>query len=309
MPTALVTGASGFVGSHLCEVLLARGVRVIGTFQPGFPAAAKHIEWVPWSLGDQVTLRNVLREHKPSHVYHLASPAHVPTAGQNPSGTIDAILTSTVKLLEVVREARSVERLLYASSAEVYAEPKDATPLAEDALIDPRSIYGICKSAASQWLMAQAPDLVTVVRPFNQIGPGQSPAFAIASFAEQLARIERKEAEPLLQVGNLDVVRDFSDVRDSALAHVLAAEKGRAGVTYNIASGVPTRVRDLLEAMLRVLSVKVSVDVDPRRVRPNEPPVIVGDATLIRRTTGWKPMSSAAEAALAALRLRLNSES
>jgi GDP-4-dehydro-6-deoxy-D-mannose reductase len=304
----LVTGASGFVGRHVVRALLDRGYDVVGTHAPGHPPAA--IEnaargaLVPWSLDEPIV--DLLRRVRPDHVYHLASPAHVPSAEQDRQRTIDHVLSASVRLLDAVRLMPSIRRVLYVSSAEVYAPPRDDRPLDEHAPQEPRSLYGVCKAAASQWLLAQAPDLVTVVRPFNQIGPGQSPLFAVASFAAQLAEIAQGKRAPELRVGNIDVERDFSDVRDTALAHVLALEKGAPGDTYNIASGKGRKLRALIDAMIARLGRPVEIAVDPARLRPGEPPHIVGDAALLMRTTGWAPTSSAEAAAVRAFEDLIN---
>lgn len=282
---------------------MARGYEVVATYHPEHvPKPHAAVRFVPWTLTDGPGFEKVLRETKPVHVYHLASPAHVPTAGKDPVGTVEQVLNATIRLLDAVRTVGGVERLLYAASSEVYALPSDDRPLAEDSPTAPRNIYGICKQAASQWLLSQAPEMVTVVRPFNQIGPGQSPMFAVASFAGQLKRVQRGELEPVLRVGNIDVERDFCDVRDTALGHVLALEKGKPGSVYNVCSGVPTKLRSLVDAMIKETGKQVAIEIDPARVRKGDPPRIVGDATRLKSDTGWAPKSTALQAAIDAFR-------
>ncbi|MCC6805905.1 MAG: GDP-mannose 4,6-dehydratase [Deltaproteobacteria bacterium] len=296
---ALVTGASGFVGRHLIAALASRGVEVVGTYHPEQAAPVGGATWVAWSLSDALTA--ILREHRPEHVYHLASPAHVPSAEADPAATKDAIVGASVRLCEAVRASGHVCRVLFASSAEVYARRDDGQPIDEDAPVAPVNTYGVCKLEAERRLLTDLPEIATIVRPFNQIGPGQSPLFAVASFAQQIARIGRGEAEPVLRVGNLDVERDFSDIRDTALAHVLALERGAAGRVYNIASGTPTSLRALVDAMIAKAGVAIRIEVDPARVRAGDTPRILGDATRLRRETGWEPRSTALRAAIDAL--------
>jgi GDP-4-dehydro-6-deoxy-D-mannose reductase len=179
-------------------------------------------------------------------------------------------------------------------------------PQSEKSAVAGYSAYGICKAAATQWVATMAKDFAVCVRPFNQIGPHQSPRFAVASFAHQIAAIARGEAAPILRVGNLDVERDFIHVADSSLAHIMALEKGEPGQIYNIASGEATCLRILVDHMIALSGVRIDIEVDPARLRTGDLRRIVGDATKLRAATGWKAKCTAFDAAADALRANMD---
>ncbi len=302
MTTVLVTGASGFIGSHLVPELARRGYTVVGTYFHQDEKRHAAADWRMWTLSDGAALERILAEVRPSSIIHLASPSHVPTSSRDPEGTIDAILKANVRFCAAVAAASFVERLVYVSSAEVYGRPRDESALVtEDHPTRPRSMYGICKLAAALWFQEALSERAIVLRPFNQIGPGQSPRFAISSFAHQIADMKLNRQPPTLVTGNIDVVRDWTDVRESVVAHVLALEKGRPGETYNICSGRGIALRALVEAMARAAGIPLELQVDPTRLRPGEPLRFVGDGDKLRRTTGWHATGDATVAAVEAV--------
>lgn len=203
-------------------------------------------------------------------------------------------LTSNVlvthHLLEAVRRAGMPCRVLITGSATVYAP--STSPLREEDPISPTSPYALSKLAQEQLgIRGWTEDGIDVIltRPFNHIGPRQSPTFAAPGMARQIALIERGAIEPLIKVGNLDAERDLTDVRDTVRAYSLLMERGTPGTIYNVASGTARTIRDVLDALVRRARVPVEICLDPQRLRPQDTPVIVGDATRLRQTTGWAP--------------------
>jgi GDP-4-dehydro-6-deoxy-D-mannose reductase len=200
---------------------------------------------------------------------------------------------ATHNLLDAVRRAGIACRVLVTGSAAVYAPSTE--PLREDDLLAPGSPYALSKLAQEQLALGTGRDdglEIIVTRPFNHTGPRQSPAFAAPGMARQIALIERGAAEPLMKAGNLDAQRDLTDVRDTVRAYDMLMDVGAPGSVYNVASGVARSVRAVLDALRRRSRTQVEVEVDPDLLRPNDPPVVVGDAGRLQAATGWSPAIS-----------------
>jgi GDP-4-dehydro-6-deoxy-D-mannose reductase len=197
----------------------------------------------------------------------------------------------TLHLLRACTSLRNVPRFLMVSTGEVYGKP-ESVPIDESGALRPRNPYAASKAAA-EILVRQMADAgqvpAVVVRAFNHTGPGQTPAFVCAAFADQVARIEAGLQDPVLRVGDLTPQRDFLDVRDVVRAHLLALCRGQVGETYNIASGTPHSIQSILETLIGLSSVKIDVETDPDRLRPTDTPVIAGNAARLRAMTGWAP--------------------
>jgi GDP-4-dehydro-6-deoxy-D-mannose reductase len=277
----LVTGHTGFVGRTL--------------FQSTIEPAASHA-WHLNALPDALDIRDpALVEHlqrdMPDAVLHLAARTNVEEAFRNPDDCFDVNFNGTRNLLRALRKVDFAGRLLYVSSGDCYgALPESALPVNEERPLRPRNPYAVSKTAAEalcyQW--SQTEDLnVVIVRPFNHIGPGQDTRFAIASFAEQIARIARGLIPPIIRTGNLDVTRDFTDVRDVLRAYFSLLEQGRSGEAYNVASGQETRLRDVLDWLLAMAGVTASIEIDSGRRRAAEQRRVVADVSKIKRDANW----------------------
>lgn len=277
----LVTGVSGFVGARLARLLLARGHQVAGTHladRPEMPGVELHEA----DLLDRPALAHAIAEADPDVVVHLAGFSHVGDGWARMPEYVEVNVGGTANLL-VLAAGR---RVLVASSAEVYGPvPEAEQPIREERPPDPCTPYGLTKLAAER---LAAPLGAVVVRLFNLVGPGQSPRFALPAFAAQLAAIARGEQEPVLRVGNLSARRDFVHVDDGAEALALLVERGAPGTVYNVASGHATSIGDALARLRAIAGVEADVVPELARMRPNDLPVLTGDATRLA-ALGWKP--------------------
>lgn len=296
----LITGAAGFVGSHLPQALTSAcggDVRIVATSK----AAGQHPAYgaiEALDVQDGAAVARAIEHHAPSHVIHLAGIAAPSAANANPRQAWDAHLGSALNLGEAILAHAPDCCLLHVGTGMVYGDSaKSGQPLGEDALLAPVDGYAASKAAADLALGAMAHRGLNCVRlrPFNHSGPGQTEAFVVPAFAMQIARIEAGLAPPLLQVGNLDAERDFLDVRDVTDAYALAARQTAAlapGAIFNVASGVPRRIGDVLEGLLALSRVKIEVASDPARMRPSDLPRIIGNADHAKERLGWSPLRS-----------------
>ena len=294
---AFVTGMGGFAGSHLAEALLRADYRVEGTVRPGgasdrieqrLPSATLH----PCDVRSSIALTEAVRKAKPDVVYHLAAATSVSEGEANPGGTMEVNLTGTLHLLEAIRKQTPGALLVYISSSEVYGRIRpEENPVREERPEAPVHVYGLSKFLSEQlvrFYQRRHGISAIILRPFNHIGPRQSDRFVCGSFVKQLVSIEQGKANPVLCVGNLDPVRDFTDVRDMVEAYRLAVEHCGSGSIYNVASGRGTSIADLLGLLLPLFDPGIKVRQDPDRVRKTEIPVLIGDATSFREGTGWE---------------------
>ena len=295
---ALVTGASGFVGGHLVEHLVGEGDSVVGLSASGrWPDDLAHlgrlarIEACDLARVDG-DLVDILARKRPEVVYHLAAQANPQASVADPRGTWALNLGGTLNLLEAVRVASPAARVVLVGSGVCYGNPApEQMPVTESCPLRPNNPYAASKGAADllgvQHFLAHGTDVV-MARPFNHSGPRQSPQYVLGGLARQVAEVEAG-ARPLIEVGNLDVVRDFTDVRDVARAYRLLAARGAAGEVYNVGSNLGTRLADALNTLVGLARTPVEVRVDPARVRPVDQPLLVADASKLRTATGWAP--------------------
>ncbi len=285
----LVTGANGFVGRHLVHDLREAGHAPLSFDTAAHPGIGPK-DTFTGDLRDPEALNRVAREARADACVHLAGIAFVPMGWKDPELVFSVNALGTVNLLEAFRLFSPATRLVVVTSAEVYGKNPGWGTLTEDAPMNPSNLYAVSKMVAdlSALLYARRYEMpVVTARPQNHIGPGQSSQFVATAFAEQLGRIARREAEPVIRVGNLESERDFLDVRDVVRAYRLLAEKGRPGSAYNIASGRSLKIRRLLDELCALAGVQPKIEVDPARYRPTEKPPSV-DTSRILRDAGWK---------------------
>ena len=279
----LVTGAAGFVGRHLVPVLHA-------VFPDATVAAAT------FDLRDEQAMAAQVRAVRPDACIHLAAVSAVPAAQSDPVAAWDTNLHGTLQLARLLAEEAAGCTLLFASTADAYGRSFRAeAPLDEAAALNPINVYGATKAAADLALGAMVGDdrlRIIRARPFNHTGPGQSAAFVVAAFAHQIARVAAGLQPPVLQVGSLDPLRDFLDVRDVCAAYASClhrAEHIASGTLLNIASGEARRIGDVLNELLAQARISVRLEVDAERLRRSEIVRAVGNPALAADLLGWAP--------------------
>jgi len=289
--TVLVTGAAGFAGSHLIDLLSTNGVRIVAWQRPGaeVPPARKNVTWQAVDIVDAGAVGAAIASVKPNAVYHCAGAAHVGKSWENTTSTFEINVRGTHNLLEGLRRAGLRSKVLIPSSAMVYRSSDDA--MTEEHPLVPRSPYALSKLAQEMTgLRARADGLhVTIARSFNHVGPRQDPFFAASGFARRIADIEAGRWEPEIAVGNLEARRDIHDVRDTVRAYQLILERGADGRAYNVCSGRAISIGALLDKLLAHARVPIKVRVDPARYRPNDVPLLLGDPTRLTTELGWLP--------------------
>lgn len=282
----MLLGADGFVGAHLRAAAEAVGLRVIGT------SRSTDAE-LNCDLTDSASVNAAVRRASPDLVVNMAGMASVAEGWRRPAHAFTVNATGVINLMEAVAANAPRAHVVCASSAEVYgAVSETRLPLVETKPAQPLNPYGASKAAmeivCGQYVRSHQLE-IAVIRAFNQIGPGQSPQFAASDFARQIAAAERAgDARAKIYVGDLDVARDFTDVRDSCRAFVAVAQRRLVG-TFNLCSGTATRLRDLIDEFGRATRLPLTVTPRRDRGRPAEAPVIVGSAERLRRATGWSP--------------------
>jgi GDP-4-dehydro-6-deoxy-D-mannose reductase len=294
----LVTGAGGFVGGHLVELLRrqAPAPTVYGVVLPhgslgwGGAQGARILEA---DLDDPAAAVAVVEQARPDAIVHLAGQSSVAQSWLDPGGTLRTNVLGIVHLLDAARRAALRPAVLVVGSAEEYgAVSEDELPIREETPLQPASPYAVSKAAQGALALLYGPAggmRVMLTRTFHHTGPGRGEAFAESSFARQIAEIEQGLREPVIAVGNLEAVRDFTDVRDVVRAYLLLVEKGEAGRAYNVCSGRGLRIREILERLLARSPARVELRVDETRLRPADVPVQVGDPSRLRAATGWEP--------------------
>lgn len=287
MKRVLLTGANGFVGRHVRKTLEKVGLSVYGTAGP----ESARTDCIAVDLRSEDRVRDLIDHVRPNVILHLAAQSSVRESWVHPADTLDVNARGTIHLW-MAGASRGVEHFVYISTAEVYgASGKGA--LLEDSPLEPANPYATSKMTAElllQQLQTQAPDVrLTIIRPFNHIGPGQSSEFVVPNFAHQLS-LARLQKVPHISVGNLSAVRDFLDVRDVARAYALVAQSKELCGTFNLCSGVPRSIESVLQDLMRVSGLEqVDVRYDATRLRPVDVPTLVGDPTKFRHEVGWRP--------------------
>ncbi len=290
----LITGITGFIGTHLAEHASKQknvevfGFRRLGSKKPAYRAA----QLFDCDICDEKKIALILKKIKPSHIFHLAGISSVSQSWENPETTFRINVGGTRSLLESVVKNCPAARVLVASSAEVYgSSPSERKKFDENSPFRPKNPYAVSKIAqeftAYQYFLNHKLFVVRT-RAFNHIGPGQSEVYVASNFAKQVAQIEAHLQEATLEVGNLNVIRDFLDVRDGAEAYWQCLEKGTSGDVYNISSGIDHKVGEMLKYYLKQSAVTIKIKKKPSRVRAVDVAVLVGNSNKLWQKTGWQ---------------------
>ncbi|MGP9813739.1 GDP-mannose 4,6-dehydratase [Rhodopseudomonas sp. NSM] len=297
----LITGGGGFVGQWVVEALtraLPAGSEILIADRAQPEVVSGDIRSASLDVTDTDSVNDLLRRERPTHILHLAAISAVTDASRDTRGAWAVNFGGTFNIALAIGDFCPGSRLVHCSSAEVYgATFNKGLPVDETAMLDPTNSYGAAKAAADIMLgqMARLQLRAIRMRPFNHTGPGQSEKFVVPAFAAQIARIERGEQEPVINVGDIDTRRDFLDVRDVADAYVKALlefDRLPQGCAINLASGQARTVRSVLELMLAQSQVRIEVRSDPSRVRVNDTPLIVGNADRAKELLDWEPRRS-----------------
>lgn len=296
----LITGITGFAGSHLAEYILNHHpeVEVYGLVRwrsrlENIITFQHKLYLLEGDLKDITSVRSVLAFVKPDWIFHLAAQSFVPTSWKCPAETFNINVIGQINLFEALLSLNLNPKIHIAGSSEEYGQVyENEIPMKETNPLRPLSPYAVSKVAqdllAYQYFRSYG--LRTVrTRGFNHTGPRRGEVFVTSSLAKQIAEIEKGKREPIIKVGNLEAKRDFTDVRDMVRAYWLALEKGEEGEVYNIGSGRAYAIHEVLDKLLALSRVKVKIEVDPTRLRPSDVPILLADATKFQKLTGWQP--------------------
>ena len=298
-PKVLVTGAAGFVGGHLIRELEAHGHTVITTDalpETALPPAARQRlpNYRHCELRDRAALRALFRDTAPDACVHLGAVSFVPDGDTNPENLLVVNIAGTVNIADALRAEAPACRLLFISSAQIYGPVTStrtaAVPIRENAPPMPLSMYSISKVAAENAVLAYGSAHgfdALIARPANHTGPGQSPKFVAVSFAKQMLAARRGDLTEM-RVGNLESIRDFTDVRDVVKAYRLIIERGQNGLAYNITTNARVKIGDLLSTLRDIVGADPKITTDPALYRPSDASLRL-DISRLRDHTGWTP--------------------
>ncbi|MBN1310809.1 MAG: GDP-mannose 4,6-dehydratase [Anaerolineae bacterium] len=295
---ALITGVDGFVGGHLAKYLTdQQDTTIVGTTwlstdkYPHLESLGVQLHQI--DLTDEETTSQLIENTRPDHIYHLAGQSFVPESFKHPWETLQNNIHAQLNILHTTATLGLKTRILVVGTADVYGPVSpDEVPTNEQQPLHPTSPYSVSKVAQDmlglQYFHSHQVAAIRV-RPFNQIGPGQSRRFVIPAFASQIAAIEKGTQEPVMKVGNLAARRDFTDVRDMVRAYHLLMQRGEPGEVYNIGSGQAYSIQEILDLMLGMARVPIDVQVDPDRFRPVDTPIMQSDNSKVQAAIGWQP--------------------
>ena len=295
---ALITGITGFVGSHMAELLLRENVEVYGIQR--WRSKTENIEHIQdkikfeeADLLDAHSLYTVIDKIKPDYIFHLAAQSFVQSSWASPTQTLEVNIIGSAHLFEAVRKTGLPIAIQIACSSEEYGKVlPNEVPIKETNPLRPLSPYAVSKLAMDylgyQYHESYGMRIIRT-RGFNHTGPRRGDVFAESSFAKQIAEIEKGKRAPVVFVGNLEAKRDYTDVRDMSRAYYLAVQKCDSGEVYNIATGKAWKIKDVLDLLISMAKVKVEIKPDPARMRPSDVDILIGDNTKFVQKTGWKP--------------------
>jgi GDP-4-dehydro-6-deoxy-D-mannose reductase len=298
----LVTGITGFAGSHLAETLISEGAGEVwgigrrSQVPDPWPFPPDRVRWTCCDMADRQRLTDFIGRAQPEHIYHLAGYASTARSYREPDAAWEANVTATRNLFEALSAWGGQPRVLHVSSGLVYGAPRSADQLVgEETPLRPVSPYAASKAAAdlAAYQVSQVPGLAVIrVRPFNHIGPRQAPDFAISHFARQIAAIEAGQQAPVIETGDLRPRRDLTDVRDMVRAYILLMKQGAVGEVYNAGSGTAPSMQDVLDLIVTQSRVRPEVRQKTEPERAREAVALRADCSKLRAATGWTPRYS-----------------
>ena len=296
---ALITGIAGFAGSHLADFLLEKNnLEVAGIEVPGFKignikSIKDKIKIYKCDIRNLSSVRRVFENFRPDMIFHLAAQAYIPDSWLAPSDSLNTNIIGTVNIFESVRKLKLNVRIHVACSAEEYGLVyKHEIPVKETNPFRPLSPYAVGKLTQDMlgYQYTQSYGMFIVrTRAFNHIGPRMSESFVASSFAKQIALIEKNKQKAVIYVGNLNPLRDFTDVRDVVRAYWMSLKFCKPGEAYNICSGKGYKIKDILEILLGLTGKQITIKKDKDRFRPSDVMVLVGDHSKFSKETDWQP--------------------
>jgi len=297
-----VTGIAGFVGRHLLAHFATTGDEVHGADHAPLdripdpePLRRGLADYHPLDVTNPLAVDTWMREGNPDAVVHLAAQASGAQSLLHPAETYRVNALGALNVLEAARAASSKAAILVVGSADIYGSGRAGERIREDAPLTPRNPYAVSKAAQDELAEVYAKTYgvrAIRTRTFTHTGPGQRPQFALAGFADQLARIDAGTAAAELRVGNLEPVREYGDVRDTVRAYRLLLERGEPGEAYNVGTGRGHSLKSLLDQLIAISGVKARVVTDPARMRARDSDHLVCDPGKLEARTGWTPALS-----------------
>ena len=293
MSKKLITGINGFCGRHLAGTLDGDVYGISRTIRDDFFKQYPHVVFYECDLTDYDRTLSVIQEIEPDCIFHLAADSSVASSFDIPTAIIHNNVTSQINLFEAVRNLDLTTRIVVAGSSEEYGLVKQSDiPVTEECSFNPLSTYAVSKISqdmmAYQYYKSYGMDIVRV-RSFNLTGPGRPPHYALSSFAYQIAQIEKHSRCGTISVGNLNVSRDYTDVRDAVKGYLQISLKAKPGSVYNMCSGRAYSLKNLLDILISYSTASILIEVDLEKFRPSDLPVMKGDNTKIKNDIGWSP--------------------
>ncbi|MBI2028318.1 MAG: GDP-mannose 4,6-dehydratase [Candidatus Levybacteria bacterium] len=300
MNKVLITGVTGFAGSYLAEYLAnLKEYEVFGTYlleesKINIDKVRDRIKLIKIDLSSENSVFDLIKKIRPTLIFHLAALTSPADSFKNPVKTMTDNIALQINILEAVKKYNLLNtKILIVSSADVYGlVKKKDLPMDEDTKLAPTSPYSVSKVAQDflgfTYYLSYNLKIVRV-RPFNHIGPRQSPNFVVASFAKQIAEIEKRKRSNVLRVGNLEAKRDFTNVKDIVRAYVLAIDRGEIGEVYNIGSGRSYKISDILDRLISMSTSKIKIEKEDSLIRPSDNPELLCDCRKFERLTNWRP--------------------